>query len=117
MFDPITVRNPNNPTELVYAWDPRMAASKVYNVDWSSFRGCQRESYAQPGYWQNNVGGRTTYYTDPMGNEVAQTHQYALAQQISASQSVGAPATNDGMFQFKMTRNYCGQLTRLGLKN
>ena len=52
-----------------------------------------------------------------MGNEVAQTHQYALAQQISASQSVGAPATNDGMFQFKMTRNYCGQLTRLGLKN
>ena len=117
VFDPITVRNPSNPSELVYAWDPRMAASKVYNVDWSWFRGCQRESYAQPGYWQNHVGGRTTYYTNPMGQEVAASDPYAVVQQISTSQSVGAPATNDGMFQFKMTRNYCGQLNRLGLKN
>ena len=71
VFDPITVRNPNNPSELVYAWDPRMASSKVLQHDWSWFRGCQRESYAQPGHWQNHVGGRTTYYTNPMGQEVS----------------------------------------------
>ena len=60
--------NPNNPSELVYAWDPRMAASTVYNNDWSGIRGCDRESYAQPGYWHNASAAPTTYYTDPMGN-------------------------------------------------
>ena len=116
VFDPITVRNPSNPSELVYAWDPRMAASKIYNTDWSVFRGCERESYAQPGYWNNKLGS-PTYYTDPMGNQVASTSPYALLQEISLSQSVGAPATNDGMHQFKMRRNYCGQWSRLSLKN
>jgi len=116
VFDPITVRNPNNPAELVYAWDPRMAPSKIYNTDWSVFRGCERESYAQPGYWNNSLGS-TSYYTDPMGNQVASTSPYALLQEISKSQSVGAPATNDGMHQFKMRRNYCQQWARLGLKN
>jgi hypothetical protein len=116
VFDPITVRNPSNAAELVYAWDPRMAASKVINHDWSWFRGCERESYAQPGYWNNKLGS-TTYYTDPMGNQVAATSPYALLQVISQSQSVGAPATNDGMHQFKLRRNYCQQWSRLGLKN
>ena len=114
VFDPITVRNPWNPSELVYAWDPRMASSKVHNTDWGGFRGCQRESYAQPGYWQNHTGGRTTYHTDPMGQEVAASDPHALVQEISTSQSVGAPATHDGMFQFKMARNYCQQSSRLG---
>ncbi len=116
VFDPITVRNPNNAAELVYAWDPRMAGSKVYNTDWSRFRGCERESYAQPGYWDNSRGSET-YYTDPMGNQVAATSPYALLQVISTSQSVGAPATTDGQHQFKMRRNYCQQSSRLGLKN
>ncbi len=116
VFDPITVRNPSNAAELVYAWDPRMAASKVYNTDWSRFRGCERESYAQPGYWDNSRGSET-YYTDPMGNQVAATSPYALLQEISKSQSVGAPATTDGQHQFKMRRNYCQQWSRLGLKN
>jgi hypothetical protein len=116
VFDPITVRNPSNAAELVYAWDPRMAPSKVYNTDWSRFRGCERESYAQPGYWDNSRGSET-YYTDPMGNQVASTSPYALLQVISKSQSVGAPATQDGHHQFKMRRNYCQQWSRLGLKN
>jgi hypothetical protein len=116
VFDPITVKNPANIAELVYAWDPRMAASKTFNADWSKFRGCDRESYAQPGYWDNSRGS-TTYYTDPMGNQVASSSPYALLQEISKSQSVGAPATNDGMHQFKVRRDYCGQLSRLGLKN
>jgi hypothetical protein len=116
VFDPITVKNPANLGELVYAWDPRMAASKVFNTDWSQFRGCERESYAQPGYW-DNARGPTTYYTDPMGQPVAANHPYALAQYISQHQSVGAPATTDGLHQFKMRRNYCQQWSRLGLKN
>ena len=101
MFDPITVLNPSNPTELVYAWDPRMAASKVHNDDWSWFRGCERESYAQPGYW-NNARRPTIYYTDPMGNQVASTHPLRAGAGDLAVQSVGAPATTDGMHQFKM---------------
>ena len=53
VFDPITVLNPANPTELVYAWDARVAAIKQFTDDWSGIRGCDRESYAQPGYWYN----------------------------------------------------------------
>jgi hypothetical protein len=30
---------------------------------------------------------------------------------------VGAPATTDGLHQFKMRRNYCQQRSQLGLKN
>ena len=102
--------------KVVYAWDARVAAIKVFTDDWTSFRGCDRESYAQPGYWYNRRGP-TTFYTDAMGVEVASTDPRALVQQISASDSVGAPATNDGLVQFKMRRSYCQQRTRLGLKN
>jgi hypothetical protein len=116
VFDPITVLNPVNPSEVVYAWDPRVSAIKVFNDDWSSFRGCDRESYAQPGYWYNRRGP-TTYYTDAMGQEVPASDPRALVQQISASDSVGVPATNDGLGQFKTRRSYCQQRSRLGLKN
>lgn len=116
VFDPITVLNPANPSEVVYAWDPRVSAIKVFNDDWSSFRGCDRESYAQPGYWYNRQGP-TTFYTDSMGQEVPASDPRALVQQISTSDSVGAPATSDGLGQFKMRRSYCQQRARLGLKN
>jgi hypothetical protein len=116
VFDPITVINPSNVGELVYIWDSRMNAVKEFNDDWSGFRGCQRESYAQPGYWYNS-GGPTTYYTDPMGNQVASSSPFALAQVISASASIGSPATTDGLGAFKMRRDYCQNAGRLGLKN
>jgi hypothetical protein len=116
VFDPITVLNPANPAELVYAWDPRVAAIKRFTDDWSHFRGCDRESYAQPGYWRN-AGGPTTFYTDAMGNEVPASDPNALVQQIAAIDSIGAPATNDGLVQFKMRRSYCQQRAQLGLKN
>ena len=116
VFDPITVFNPANPTELVYANDPRVAAIKNFPDDWSKNRGCERESYAQPGYWYNG-GGRTEYYTDAMGGELPSTDPMALKQEISASDSISAPATNDGLVQFKMRRSYCQQASKLGLKN
>lgn len=116
VFDPITVLNPANPQETVYAWDPRLASIKLFSDDWSYFRGCDRESYAQPGYWRN-AGGPTTFYTDAMGNEVPASDPNALVQQIAATDSIGAPATNDGLVQFKMRRSYCQQRAQLGLKN
>jgi len=116
VFDPISVFNPANPTELVYAWDPRVSAIRNFDDDWSINRGCDRESYAQPGIW-HNARGRTTYTTDAMGQEVAATDPLALVQVISASESVSAPATTDGLHQFKMRRNFCQQRSRLGLKN
>lgn len=116
VFDPITVLNPASPSELVYAWDPRVAASKLFADDWSGFRGCDRESYAQPGYWRN-AGGPSTFYTDALGQQVAASDPRALVQQVAAVESVGAPATRDGLVQFKMRKNYCQQRSRLALKN
>jgi hypothetical protein len=116
VFDPITVLNPANPAELVYAWDARVAPIKLFADDWSHFRGCDRESYAQPGYWRN-AGGPTTFYTDALGQQVPSTDPGALVQQVAAVDSIGAPATNDGLVQFKMRKSYCQQRARLGLKN
>ena len=117
VFDPITVFNPAHPTELVYTWDPRVSAIKNFpGDDWSGNRGCDRESYAQPGLWYNG-GGQAAYYTDAMGQPRAATDPQALRQEISQSNSVGAPATTDGLIQFKMRRGFCQQRSRLGLKN
>jgi len=116
VFDPITVFNRDNPTEVVYAWDPRVAAIKNFNDDWSGHRGCKRESYAQVGYFYNG-GGPTTYYTDPMGNVVTQGTAGAIKQTLSASNAVGVLSTDDGLFQYKKATNYCQQIGKLGLKN
>jgi hypothetical protein len=116
-FDPITVRDPANPTAVVYAWDQRMKASMAFpENDWSNNRGCDRESYAQPGYWYNS-GGATIYYTDALGQPLASNAPGALVQEISRSESVGSPATNDGLKQFKMRVSFCQNRGQLGLKN
>jgi hypothetical protein len=117
VFDPITVFDPTTPSALVFAWSSSMTASMRYpESDWSGHRGCDRESYAQPGYW-NNADGEERYYTDAMGEEVAADDPRALEQIVSASHSVGAPATWDGLAAFKIRRNYCGLRDQLGVKN
>jgi hypothetical protein len=117
VFDPITVFDRRNPNDVVYAWEPRMFASRAFpDNDWSGHRGCDRESYAQPGYWYNGGGGED-YYTDAMGEPVDLHDWRALHQVISASSSVRAPATLDGLAAFKIRRDYCGQIDKLGLKN
>jgi len=117
VFDPITVFNPANPTELVYAWDARVENSfRWKQQDRTWHRGCDRESYAQPGYWYNTTG-RTVFYTDTLGNEVPSTDPLAIKQTISRSNSVGSPATNDGLLQFKVRRSWCQNEGFLGLKN
>jgi hypothetical protein len=125
VFDPITVFNPANPTEVVYAWDSRMTAILAFPNDLPRFqsnRGCDRESYAQPGYWYNAgqyATGRTTFYTDPMGQETTANAADVLVQTISQSHSIGSPATNDGLVAYKQRVDYCGGAlkARLGLKN
>ena len=78
------------------------------------YRGCSRESYAQPGYW-NNAGRPTTYWTTAMGQPTTANAPGALQQTVSAHYRIGAPATENGQTQFKMRVNYCGP--GLGLKN
>jgi hypothetical protein len=117
VFDPITVFDRRNPTEVIYAWEPRMFASRAYpDNDWSGNRGCDRESYAQPGYWYNSGAGED-YYTDAMGQPIDMHDAMALQQVISPSSSIRAPATRDGLAAFKIRRNYCGEIDKLGLKN
>lgn len=117
VFDPITVFNPARPSELVYAWEPAMEPSRAFpENDWSGNRGCDRESYAQPGHWRNRSGSEV-YYTSAMGDEVSPDDPAALMQVVSASDSVGAPATRDGLAAFKIRRNYCGQIEKMGLRN
>ena len=94
-----------------------MKASMAFpSNDWSSNRGCDRESYAQPGYWYKG-NGQTLYYTDALGQPVASGTAGALAQEISRSESVGSPATSDGLKQFKMRVGFCQNRSQLGLKN
>jgi uncharacterized repeat protein (TIGR03803 family) len=107
VFDPITVYNPANPGETVYAWDSRLNSLASPNSDRTSFRGCDRESYVLPGYWSNRDTGRTVFYTDAFGNEVLASDPAALRQEISASESIDAPATDDGLTAFRMRVDSC----------
>ena len=68
VFDPITVRNPANPTELVYAWDPRMASiEELQRQLVGQFRGCRARELRAAGLLAEQRRRPTTYYTDPMG--------------------------------------------------
>ena len=119
VFDPITVLNPANRTELVYMWDSRVnAIMRFPGTNRSDVRGCDRESYAQPGYWYNTgSSSRDVYYTDTLGNELPSSNPLAIAQTISRSSSIGAPATDDGLVQYKVRRSWCQRQGNLGLKN
>ena len=114
----LRVFNPANPTEVVYAWDARVSAIKNFpSDDWSGNRGCDRESYAQPGYWYNG-GGQTTYYTDAMGQPLgleqsagAAAGDFALR---TASDRRPPPTASTSS---RCASDFCQQSSRLGLKN
>ena len=117
VFDPITGSiRPTRPSSSTPGTRRVSAIKNFPSDDWSGNRGCDRESYAQPGLWFNG-GGQTAYYTDAMGQPKAGERSVALRQEISQSNSVGAPATTDGLIQFKMRRGFCQQRSRLGVKN
>jgi hypothetical protein len=124
-FDSITVFNPANPTEVVYAWDPRVAAIKNFpGDDWSGNRGCERESYAQPG--DNHETGPREFWTDVMGRETSPLNPLAVRQLLPTAVSVGALRASTPVggetaatanHQFKIARSYCQNRAQLGLRN
>ncbi|MGE0363068.1 MAG: hypothetical protein AB7R67_20310 [Vicinamibacterales bacterium] len=126
VFDPITVFNRANPTEVVYAWDDRFKPYRRFpNDDWTGNRGCIRENYAQIGYSQNQ-GGPRVIYTDAMGREVVQTDPGAIKQVVPTvnivdhRSSTARPGEAAGNQAFKFKVDYCGtpaEKARLGLKN
>jgi hypothetical protein len=115
-FDPITALNPADPLEVVYLWDPRVDQSIFASPgqDRTHYRGCDRESYAHPGYFWNRFGPET-WWTDPFGVAVAPTHPSALEQTVSQAYSVGVPATDDGQGSFKRRSPHCAP--GLGVRN
>lgn len=100
LFDPITVMDPINPTQLVY----------TSNHYLGSYHGCDREAYFGPVYWYN-AHGPTVYYTDVYGNIVPGG---VLRQEISAHNAIGIPMSPD-QTQFKLRHSQCAP--GLGLKN
>ena len=129
-FDPVTAFNPANPAEVVYiggVTDPRVQALKEFpGDDWSHVRGCNRESYAQPGLWYN-AGGVTSYLTDAMGNPAS--GPLAIQQIVSRTSAIGLPATGSSapdeassLGAFKIHVDWCsgvqysgGQIPRAGV--
>jgi hypothetical protein len=99
-FDPITVMNPLETSELVYT-------SRDYPGD---YHGCDRESYHGPVYWYN-AAGPVTYRTDAYGNPVASG---GLIQRISQHNDIGIPMSQN-QTQFKLHKPQC--VAGLGLLN
>lgn len=114
-FDPITVRNPANPSEVVYADDPRMAASKAFPGDnWSGNKDVERETYAQNPYLYTNGPTATAngeYCLDPLGTGVGNPSSAACsAARVRAYfepgiNRLGVISTQDNL-QFKMRVDY-----------
>ncbi len=106
VFDPITVMNPLDLTELIYAADV-----PAFSSFGGEFHGCDREAYHGPIYWRN-AGGSTTYRTDAYGQISANG---VFEQVVSVHNVIGPAMTNDGLTQFKMRESFCA--AGLGLGN
>lgn len=106
-FDPITIRNPANPSEVVYAHDPRMAASKQFpGDDWSGNKDVERETYAQNPYLYTQGRSTSDYWLNPLGRQVAATAPDAIPAFIEAGiNRLGVISTQDNL-QFKMRVDY-----------
>jgi len=109
VFDPITVLNPSDHTQLNYTAD--VFASRANEAPFTPpFNGCNREAYHGPVYWYNS-GGPTTYYSDPMGMIMDGA---PLLQEISAHGDIGIKMNQD-QSQMKLRQDYCAP--GLGSKN
>ena len=86
--------------------------------DWSGNRGCDRESYAQPGYWYNGRRRRPTYYTDAMGQPLAAGDPHgAAAGDLGLRNDRRAGHDRRPQRSSRCAQGYCQQRSRLGLKN
>lgn len=109
VFDPITVMNPADHTQLLLMQD--VFVSRANEAPFMPpFGGCNRESYSGPVYWYNQ-GGSTVYNTDVMGMIV---DGGPLKQEVSAHKDIGIPMNQD-QTQMKFRVNFCAP--GLGPKN
>ncbi|MBI3241236.1 MAG: hypothetical protein HYZ49_02970 [Chloroflexi bacterium] len=109
VFDPITVMNPADITQLLYMKD--VFASRASEAPFMPpFGGCDRESYSGPVYWYN-MGGSTVYYTDGDG---LMTPGGPLKQEVSAHNDIGIKMNQD-QSQMKLRADFCA--AGIGLKN
>lgn len=87
VFDPVTTRDPANNDRLLYSQDYYRPGSGVDPLSTAAdFRGCKREMYGGPSYW-NNAGRPTTYWTDVFGNVQPGPGPGLILQEISAVKS------------------------------
>jgi len=101
VFDPITVMNPADHTQLLYAKD--VFASRASEAPFMPpFNGCNREAYHGPVYWYNK-GGSTVYYTDGDGLIVPGG---PLKQEVSAHSDIGIKMNQD-QTQMKLRTSFC----------
>jgi hypothetical protein len=102
VFDPVTVMNPANKSQLILARD-------VY-PNFGEQHGCDREAYHGPVYWYNRFGS-TVYNTDAFGKIV---NGGPIRQEISKHDAIGIPMTSDQTL-FKFRKSTC--VKGLGLLN
>lgn len=123
IFDPITLFNRNNPGELVYAWDQRVAQYKNFpEQNWSGSRGCDRENYSQVGYHFNPPSAGDTneeYLLDVRTNTVVGAANAWTTRLVVGRSGTGGnnvPFSSD-ILQFKKRRGHCDQRGKLSLTN
>jgi hypothetical protein len=90
VFDPITTRDPANPTRVLRSAD-------YYGT--GSFQGCKREMYGGPNYFAN-ANHPTSYWTDAHGHVVPAGTPGAIQQFVAAVRN----GQND---LFKLRRDTC----------
>jgi hypothetical protein len=99
VFDPITTQDPSDVSAVIYTQSVKGDPSIDPASPQAEFRGCDRETYGGPNYW-DNANGETTYYTDAFGNLVDGPGPGTIEQQASQSKST------DNV-QFKVRSNTC----------
>jgi hypothetical protein len=118
VFDPITVHNPANPTEVVYSWDSRVANYKNFPNDWSGFRGCAREGYSQVGYHYNGNDPSEEYLLDVRTNRIVTVaSEFTTRLVVGRSNTGGNPPFSSNILQFKKRRDHCDFRNKLSLTN
>lgn len=127
VFDAITVRNPANETEIVYAWDPRVVQTTraFATPSWDHHRGSDREAYAQPAYFE--VTGHHAVWADVMTGQIVPAgtagalpqffYSPQTGQNLRGSTAVSSDGTNGPNHAFKVRRPNNDLRQFLGLKN
>jgi hypothetical protein len=100
-FDPITTRDPNDSSRLLYTAAYRNPNQNIDPLSSQSpYRGCNREGYFGPNYF-NNANRSTTYWTDVYGKVQSGSGPGLLEQFVSASNS-----TDNRIFKYR--EPFCG---------